>query len=156
MITDIDLTKKWTEPEVKALLQELQDRVLSNRITFEELEEVLDAVCPLPEPAPEPAFLPPPTAIEYGPAYIYALLDSEGRRAYIGRSTNPQARHSQILSGRVKSYLVRLWVTTMRSKYDFQPPMVVLEETDTLDWYSQHRTWVTRLQEKGEAYLNTL
>lgn len=133
--------------ELAELFQELQSRILADEITLEELNAILDKEMPVAYKSPAPP-------VAEGLAYIYAILDPDGKRAYVGRSANPQERHKQILNGRVKSVLLRLWVTAMKRNYRFHPPLVILEETTVTDWYKAHRACVSRLQEKGEAYLN--
>jgi hypothetical protein len=150
MSQNIEVTPE-RKKELAKLFQELQGRILANDITLKEVNEILDREMPEAYADRDKA----PKVME-GHAYIYAILDPEGRRAYVGRSTNPTARHEQILSGRVKSVLLRLWVRAMKNNYHFGPPMVILAETTTDDWYRVHREWVVRLQEGGEAYLNTL
>lgn len=151
-------------------LQALLEKVLADEITEDELRQELDRIAPLPEPTPqrdfeliqvtdEEPFLGYPredVGDDYEVAWIYALLDHQGRRAYVGRSTSPSSRHKQILAGRVKAPIVRMWVKAMARTYSHIPQMVILERTDLSEWYSRHRAWVQHLQEGGEAYLNTL
>lgn len=134
--------------DLRTLFQELQERILADDISMDELTRILDERMPPRSP-------PKAREVHHGTqAFIYGLLDRDGKVAYIGRSTNPDKRHKRIVNGRTKSLLLTMWVKIMKRDYEFSPPLVILDTTDTADWYRAHRTFVETYQEKGEAYLN--
>jgi hypothetical protein len=81
--------------------------------------------------------------------YIYQLESPTGEVRYIGATTNPERRYKEHLSGVKQGKQLKKWVQSLL-KQGKAPRMLVLEQTNWINWQERERFWISQRKKYGK------
>ena len=86
--------------------------------------------------------------------YIYGLRDPATEEIrYIGKANNPKARLSNHLACNDVNRHKNHWIASLK-KIGLKPDLIILEETNTLEWEEREKHWIKYGRDNGWRLTN--